>query len=158
MYSEWMQSWRDLPVLINQWCNVVRWEKRTLPFLRTTEFLWQEGHTAHRTAEEAQEETMQMLEVYRDFLENDLAIPVDSGAEDGVGEVCRGRCTPTRSKRLMPDGQALQSGTSHFFGQNFAKAFDISFQDLDGERRHALDDQLGPEYPNRRRPDHGSRR
>src|SRR5215203_7073709 len=93
MYSKWVQSWRDLPLLVNQWCNVVRWEKRTTPFLRTTEFLWQEGHTAHRTAEEAQAETMQMLEVYRDFVENDLAI-------GGAGAQVRGREVPGRGRHL----------------------------------------------------------
>ncbi|MFN0071746.1 MAG: proline--tRNA ligase [Chloroflexota bacterium] len=136
MYSEWVQSWRDLPVLINQWCNVVRWEKRTLPFLRTTEFLWQEGHTAHRTSDEAEEETQRMLEVYRDFLETELAIPVIPGRKTESEKFPGANATYT-VEALMPDGRALQSGTSHFFGQNFANAFDISFQDLDGERRHA---------------------
>jgi prolyl-tRNA synthetase len=136
MYSKWVQSWRDLPLLINQWCNVVRWEKRTTPFLRTTEFLWQEGHTAHRTAEEAQAETMQMLEVYRDFVENDLAIPVVPGRKSDAEKFPGADATYT-IEALMPDGRALQSGTSHNLGQNFAKAFDISFQDMDGERRFA---------------------
>jgi prolyl-tRNA synthetase len=136
MYSEWIQSWRDLPVLINQWCNVVRWEKRTLPFLRTAEFLWQEGHTAHRTSDEAEEETQRMLEVYRDFLEIELAIPVIPGQKTESEKFPGANATYT-VEALMPDGRALQSGTSHFFGQNFAHAFDISFQDLDGERRHA---------------------
>jgi prolyl-tRNA synthetase len=123
-------------VLINQWCNVVRWEKRTLPFLRTAEFLWQEGHTAHRTSEEAEEETQRMLEVYRDFIENELAIPVIPGQKTESEKFPGAKATYT-VEALMPDGRALQSGTSHFFGQNFAQAFDISFQDLDGERRHA---------------------
>src|SRR5215203_5813040 len=136
MYSKWVQSWRDLPLLINQWCNVVRWEKRTTPFLRTTEFLWQEGHTAHRTAEEGQAETMQMLEIYRDFVESDLAIPVVPGRKSDAEKFPGADATYT-IEALMPDGRALQSGTSHNLGQNFAKAFDISFQDLDGERRHA---------------------
>src|SRR6476661_7460755 len=136
MYSKWVQSWRDLPLLVNQWCNVVRWEKRTMPFLRTTEFLWQEGHTAHRTAEEAQAETMQMLEVYRDFVENDLAIPVVPGRKSEAEKFPGADATYT-IEALMPDGRALQSGTSHNLGQNFAKAFDISFQDMDGERRFA---------------------
>jgi prolyl-tRNA synthetase len=136
MYSKWVQSWRDLPMLINQWCNVVRWEKRTTPFLRTTEFLWQEGHTAHRTAEEGQAETMQMLEVYRDFVENDLAIPVVPGRKSDAEKFPGADATYT-IEAMMPDGRALQSGTSHNLGQNFAKAFDISFQDMDGERRFA---------------------
>jgi prolyl-tRNA synthetase len=136
MYHDWVQSWRDLPVLINQWCNVVRWEKRTLPFLRTAEFLWQEGHTAHRTSEEAEEETQRMLEVYRDFIETELAIPVIPGQKTESEKFPGAQATYT-VEALMPDGRALQSGTSHFFGQNFAEAFDISFQDLDGERRHA---------------------
>ncbi|MGE3272458.1 MAG: proline--tRNA ligase [Chloroflexota bacterium] len=136
MYSKWVQSWRDLPLLVNQWCNVVRWEKRTTPFLRTTEFLWQEGHTAHRTAEEGQAETMQMLEVYRDFVENDLAIPVVPGRKSEAEKFPGADATFT-IEALMPDGRALQSGTSHNLGQNFAKAFDISFQDMDGERRFA---------------------
>ena len=136
MYGKWVQSWRDLPILINQWANVVRWEKRTMPFLRTTEFLWQEGHTAHRTAEEAQEETMRMLEVYRDFAETDLALPVVPGRKSEAEKFPGADATYT-IEALMPDGRALQSGTSHNLGQNFAKAFDISFQDMDGERRYA---------------------
>lgn len=136
MYSDWIQSWRDLPILINQWCNVVRWEKRTLPFLRTTEFLWQEGHTAHRTQDEAQEETMRMLGVYQDFVESELAIPVIPGRKS-ESEKFPGADATYTIEALMPDGRALQSGTSHNLGQNFAQAFDISFQDMDGERRHA---------------------
>ncbi|MFN8522002.1 MAG: proline--tRNA ligase [Chloroflexota bacterium] len=136
MYSKWVQSWRDLPILINQWANVVRWEKRTMPFLRTTEFLWQEGHTAHRTAEEAQEETMSILEMYRDFAESDLAVPVIPGRKS-ESEKFPGADATYTIEALMPDGRALQSGTSHNLGQNFAKAFDISFQDIDGERRNA---------------------
>jgi prolyl-tRNA synthetase len=135
MYSKWVQSWRDLPILINQWCSVVRWELRTMPFLRTTEFLWQEGHTAHRTEQEAIDETMQMLEVYRDFVESDLAIPVIPGRKSD-SEKFPGAVATYTIEALMPDGRALQSGTSHFFGQNFGKAFDISFQDIDGDRRH----------------------
>jgi prolyl-tRNA synthetase len=136
MYSKWVQSWRDLPLLINQWCTVVRWEKRTMPFLRTTEFLWQEGHTAHRTAEECQQETMQILEIYRDFVETDLAIPVIPGRKSDAEKFPGADATWT-IEALMPDGRALQSGTSHNLGQNFAQAFDISFQDMDGERRFA---------------------
>ena len=135
MYAKWIQSWRDLPLLINQWCSVVRWEKRTLPFLRTTEFLWQEGHTAHRTEDEAREETMRMLEVYRDFVESELAIPVIKGRKSESEKFPGAEATYT-IEALLPDGRALQSATSHHLGQNFARAFDITFQDVDGERRH----------------------
>ncbi|HZW30567.1 MAG TPA: proline--tRNA ligase [Isosphaeraceae bacterium] len=135
MYAKWVQSWRDLPLLLNQWCSVVRWEKATRFFLRTTEFLWQEGHTAHRTAEEAQAETMQMLEIYRDFVERDLAVPVIPGQKSESEKFAGAEATYT-IEALMPDGQALQSATSHFLGQNFARAFDITFQDLDGQRKH----------------------
>src|SRR5207253_941830 len=132
-YSKWIQSWRDLPLLINQWANIVRWEKRTVFFLRTTEFLWQEGHTAHRTAEEAQEETMRMLGVYADFAETELALPVVRG-EKTAAERFAGAVSTYSIEALMPDGKALQSGTSHFLGQNFARAFDITFLDQDGQR------------------------
>jgi prolyl-tRNA synthetase len=132
-YSKWIQSWRDLPVLINQWANIVRWEKRTVFFLRTTEFLWQEGHTAHRNAEEAQAETMRMLGVYADFAETELALPVVRG-EKTASERFAGAEATYSIEALMPDGKALQSGTSHFLGQNFARAFDITFLDQDGER------------------------
>jgi prolyl-tRNA synthetase len=132
-YSKWIQSWRDLPVLINQWANIVRWEKRTSFFLRTTEFLWQEGHTAHRTADEAQEETMRMLGVYADFAETELALPVVRGQKTAA-ERFPGAVATYSIEALMPDGKALQSGTSHFLGQNFAKAFDITFLDQDGSR------------------------
>ena len=135
-YSKWVRSWRDLPILVNQWCNVVRWELRTRPFLRTTEFLWQEGHTVHRTQDEAQAETMQMLEVYRDFVETELAVPVVKGRKSEAEKFPGADATYT-IEALMPDGLALQSGTSHNLGQNFARAFDIAFQDTDGERRHA---------------------
>ncbi|HEV7664187.1 MAG TPA: proline--tRNA ligase [Chloroflexota bacterium] len=133
-YAKWIQSWRDLPVLINQWANIVRWEKRTVFFLRTTEFLWQEGHTAHRTREEAHEETMRMLGVYADFAETELALPVIRG-EKTTAERFAGAESTFSIEALMPDGKALQSGTSHFLGQNFARAFDINFLDQDGERK-----------------------
>jgi prolyl-tRNA synthetase len=120
-------------VLINQWANIVRWEKRTVFFLRTTEFLWQEGHTAHRDAEEAQAETMRMLGVYADFAETELALPVVRG-EKTASERFAGAEATYSIEALMPDGKALQSGTSHFLGQNFARAFDITFLDQDGER------------------------
>src|SRR5919202_2997709 len=134
-YAKWIQSWRDLPVLINQWANVVRWEKRTVFFLRTTEFLWQEGHTAHRTRDEAHEETLRMLGVYADFAETDLALPVVRG-EKSAAERFAGADSTYSIEALMPDGKALQSGTSHFLGQNFARAFDITFLDQDGQRNH----------------------
>jgi len=136
MYAKWVESYRDLPILINQWANVVRWEKVTRPFLRTTEFLWQEGHTAHRSHEEAIEEVLRMLEVYRNFVENELAIPVVSGEKTQKEKFAGAEKTYT-IEALMPDGQALQSGTSHDLGQNFAKAFDINFLDSDGQRKYA---------------------
>jgi prolyl-tRNA synthetase len=132
-YSKWIQSWRDLPMLLNQWCNIVRWEKRTVFFLRTTEFLWQEGHTAHRTREEALEETLRMLDTYADFAETELALPVIRG-EKSAAERFAGADSTYSIEALMPDGKALQSGTSHFLGQNFARAFDIDFLDKDGQR------------------------
>ena len=135
MYAKWVDSWRDLPILINQWANVMRWEKVTRPFLRTAEFLWQEGHTAHRTAEEAQEETLKMLEVYRAFAEEDLAIPVHKGVKSD-SEKFPGADKTYSIEALMRDGKALQAGTSHNLGQHFAKVYDITFQDQDGERRH----------------------
>ena len=130
MYAKWIQSWRDLPILINQWANVVRWEKVTRLFLRTTEFLWQEGHTAHETAEEAQEETLRMLAVYKEFAENELAMPVMDG-EKTESEKFAGADRTYSIEALMRDGRALQAGTSHNLGQNFAKVFDITFQARD---------------------------
>src|ERR1041385_1094968 len=126
MYAQWIQSYRDLPVLINQWCNVMRWEMRTRLFLRTSEFLWQEGHTAHETAEQAQEETLRMLGVYSDFAESVLALPVVKGKKTD-SEKFPGADTTYTIEALMQDGKALQSGPSHYLGQNFAKAFDIKF-------------------------------
>lgn len=130
MYKKWIQSYRDLPILINQWANVVRWEKRTRLFLRTTEFLWQEGHTAHETAEEAVEETLTMLEVYRSFAEETLAIPVIAGKKS-ENERFAGAIDTYAIEALMQDGKSLQAGTSHFLGQNFAKAFDVKYQNRD---------------------------
>jgi prolyl-tRNA synthetase len=130
MYEKWIQSWRDLPVLINQWANVVRWEKVTRPFLRTTEFLWQEGHTAHETADEAQEETLKILALYKDVCENVLAIPVVDG-QKSESEKFAGASRTYSIEALMGDGRALQAGTSHNLGQNFAKAFEIKFQGRD---------------------------
>ena len=132
MYSRWIQSWRDLPVLINQWCNVMRWEKRPRLFLRTSEFLWQEGHTAHATEQEAREETLRMLEVYRKVMEEELALPVITG-EKTAGERFPGAVATYTCEAMMSDAKALQAGTSHFLGQNFARAFEIRFQDRDGE-------------------------
>jgi prolyl-tRNA synthetase len=130
MYAKWVQSWRDLPILINQWANVVRWEKVTRLFLRTTEFLWQEGHTAHETAEEAEEETRRMLAVYKDFAETELAMPVVDGQKT-ESEKFAGAERTYSIEALMRDGRALQAGTSHNLGQNFAKVFDITFQARD---------------------------
>ncbi|SEN33524.1 proline--tRNA ligase [Paenibacillus sp. OV219] len=128
MYSKWIQSYRDLPVLINQWANVVRWEKRTLPFLRTTEFLWQEGHTAHESESEARVETNQMLETYRDFCENYLAIPVIMGQKT-PSERFAGAVDTYSIEAMMKDGRAVQAGTSHYLGTKFAVAFDIKYLD-----------------------------
>ncbi|MBT4630426.1 MAG: proline--tRNA ligase [Deltaproteobacteria bacterium] len=135
MYSQWIQSYRDLPVLINQWCNVMRWEMRTRLFLRTSEFLWQEGHTAHETADEAQEETLRMLEIYRIFQEEYLAIPVITGLKSEA-EKFPGALATYSIEAMMQDGKALQSGTSHNLGQNFAKAFEIDYLDRNNNRKH----------------------
>jgi len=126
-YAKWIKSWRDLPVLINQLANVVRWEKVTRPFLRTTEFLWQEGHTAHETEPEAQEETLKILALYKEFVESELAMPVVDGQKSD-SEKFAGASRTYSIEALMGDGRALQAGTSHNLGQNFAKAFDIQFQ------------------------------
>ena len=142
MYSKWISSWRDLPVLINQWANVVRWEKTTRMFLRTSEFLWQEGHTCHRTKEEAEEETLKMLNVYKNFLSEDLAIPVLSGRKT-EREKFAGAITTYCVEALMTDGRALQAGTSHNLGQNFAKVFDISFLDKDNQLKYVWQTSWG---------------
>jgi prolyl-tRNA synthetase len=131
-YKGWIQSWRDLPLLINQWCNVVRWEMRTRIFLRTAEFLWQEGHTAHATEQEAIEETEQMLGVYSDFVENWMAVPVIQGLKT-PGERFAGAVETYCIEGLMQDGKALQCGTSHFLGQNFSKSFDVKFVGKDNQ-------------------------
>ena len=131
-FARWIQSWRDLPVLINQWANVVRWEMRTRMFLRTSEFLWQEGHTAHATAGEARDETLKMLEVYRSFAENCLALPVVAG-EKPENERFPGAVATYSIEAMMQDGKALQAGTSHFLGTNFATAQNIRFQNAAGE-------------------------
>ena len=131
-YKKWIQSYRDLPLLINQWANVVRWEMRTRLFLRTSEFLWQEGHTAHATAQEAEKETLLILDVYADFLENFMGVPVIKGKKS-EGEKFPGAVDTYCIEALMQDGKALQAGTSHFLGQNFAKAFDVQFAGKDGK-------------------------
>lgn len=136
LYSKWIRSWRDLPVLINQWANIVRWEKVTRPFLRTTEFLWQEGHTAHKNLEEAEEETLKILTIYKDYIEQDLAIPVIIGRKS-KNEKFAGAMHTYTLEALMGDGKILQAGTSHNLGQNFARAFDIRFLDENQEEQFA---------------------
>jgi prolyl-tRNA synthetase len=135
MYAKWIQSYRDLPVLINQWANVVRWEKRPRLFLRTSEFLWQEGHTVHATQAEAEEETLRMLNVYADFAERDAAIPVLKGRKS-ASEKFAGAIASYSIEAMMGNCWALQAGTSHFLGQNFARAFDITFLDQNNERQY----------------------
>src|SRR5687768_5624061 len=142
MYAQWIQSYRDLPLLINQWCNVMRWELRTRLFLRTAEFLWQEGYTAHETAAEAREETLRMLDVYADFAENVLAIPVIEGAKTDA-EKFPGAVVTYCIEALMQDGKALQCGTSHDLGQNFAKAFEIKYLSREQKQEHAYTTSWG---------------
>jgi len=142
MYSQWIQSYRDLPVLLNQWCNVFRWEKRTMPFLRTSEFLWQEGHTAHANEEEARAETLQMLEVYRDMVESEMAIPLWCGQKT-PSERFAGAVDTYSIEAMMKDGKALQAGTSHYLGQNFAKGFEIMFLDKDNQRKYVYTTSWG---------------
>lgn len=141
-FSKWIQSYRDLPLLINQWSNVVRWEKRTALFLRTSEFLWQEGHTAHRTLEEAEERTLQMLNVYRKFAEEEAAIPVIAGRKS-ENEKFAGALRTYSIEAMMGDGKALQSATSHNLGNNFANGFDIQFLDADGQRKYCATTSWG---------------
>ena len=142
MYSKWMQSYRDLPILINQWANVMRWEKTTRPFLRTSEFLWQEGHTVHATEQEAIDETLQMLNVYKEFAENVLAIPVFTGKKTEK-EKFAGAVATYGMEAMMLDGKSLQAGTSHYLGQNFAKAFNMQFLDKDGVRKYGYSTSWG---------------
>ncbi len=142
MYSKWIQSYRDLPLLYNQWANVVRWEKNTRPFLRTTEFLWQEGHTAHATFEEAEEETKRMLEVYRDFMENVLAIPVICGRKSDKEKFAGAHATYTL-EAMMQDGKALQMGTSHNLGDHFARAYDIQYLSREGRHEYCFTTSWG---------------
>ncbi len=141
-YRNWIHSYRDLPILINQWANVVRWEMRTRLFLRTSEFLWQEGHTAHATKEEALEEALQMLNVYSNFAENFMAIPVFKGVKS-ENERFAGALETYTIEALMQDGKALQSGTSHFLGQNFAKAFDVKFTNKEGREEYVWSTSWG---------------
>ncbi len=141
-FGKWIQSYRDLPILINQWNNVMRWEKRTILFLRTAEFLWQEGHTAHRSIEEAEERTRMMLEVYRAFAEEDAAMPVIMGRKS-ENEKFAGALRTYAIEALMRDGKALQAGTSHNLGTNFAKSFDIQYLDADGQRKYCATTSWG---------------
>lgn len=143
LYSKWVRSWRDLPILINQWVNIVRWEKVTRLFLRTTEFLWQEGHTAHKNEQEAEEETLKILnQVYRDYIENDLAIPVIVGRKTEKEKFAGALHTYTL-EALMTDGKVLQAGTSHNLGQNFAKAFNIKYLDEDQQEKYVWQTSWG---------------
>ncbi|MFH1946407.1 MAG: proline--tRNA ligase [Acidobacteriota bacterium] len=142
MYSKWIKSYRDLPLLINQWANIVRWEKVTRPFIRTTEFLWQEGHTVHETAEEAQEETMKILALYKEFAETELAIPVLSGIKSDREKFAGAEATYA-IEGLMGDGKALQMGTSHNLGQHFSKVFQIRFEDREQTLQYAWQTSWG---------------
>ena len=142
LYSKWLKSWRDLPMIYNQWCNVLRWEKETRPFLRSREFLWQEGHTIHETSEEAKKFTMDMLDVYADVIENLLAIPVLKGQKTKKEQFAGAEATYT-VETLMHDGRALQGGTSHYFAQNFTKPFDVKFQNREGKEEYAYQTSWG---------------
>ena len=142
MYSKWIQSYRDLPVLMNQWANVMRWEKTTRPFLRTSEFLWQEGHTVHATEEEAMEETLKMLALYEEFARTCLAMPVLTGRKTEK-EKFAGAVATFGMEAMMHDGKSLQAGTSHYLGQNFAKAFEIKFLDKDGVQKYGYTTSFG---------------
>ena len=142
MYAKWIQSYRDLPLIMNQWCNVMRWEKTTRPFLRTSEFLWQEGHTVYATEEEAMEETIKMLNLYKDFMEQTLALPVLCGRKTEK-EKFAGAVATFGLEAMMLDGKSLQSGTSHYLGQNFSKAFDIKFLDKDSTQKYGYTTSWG---------------
>ena len=142
MYSKWVRSYRDLPLKYNQWANVVRWEKTTRPFLRTAEFLWQEGHTIHETAKEAKEFTLKMLDIYAEVLEDLLALPVLKGQKTETEKFAGAEATYT-VETLMHDGRALQGGTSHYFGQNFAKPFEVKFQNREGKEEYAYQTSWG---------------
>ena len=142
MYSKWIQSYRDLPVLMNQWANVMRWEKTTRPFLRTSEFLWQEGHTVHADEEEAMEETLKMLRVYEEFARTCLSMPVLTGRKTEKGKFA-GAVATYGMEAMMHDGKSLQAGTTHYLGQNFAKAFEIKFLDKDGVQKYGYTTSFG---------------
>ena len=142
LYAKWLSSWRDLPFVYNQWCSVLRWEKETRPFLRSREFLWQEGHTIHSTEQEAKERTLQMLEIYARVIEDLLAIPVIKG-EKTPSEKFAGADNTYTVETMMHDGRALQSGTSHYFGQNFTKAFEVKFQNKEGKEEYAYQTSWG---------------
>lgn len=142
LYSKWLQSWRDLPMVYNQWCNVIRWEKETRPFLRSREFLWQEGHTIHETEKEARELTLKMLHIYKEVIEDLLAIPVLMG-EKTPSEKFAGAENTYTVETMMHDGRALQSGTSHYFGQNFSKSFDIKFNNREKNEEYAYQTSWG---------------
>ena len=142
MYSKWISSWRDLPLLINQWANIVRWEKVTRLFLRTTEFLWQEGHTVHATYDEAEDETLKILNIYKTLVEKFLAIPVITGLKSD-SEKFAGALKTYAIETLMPDGKALQAGTSHNLGQNFAKAFNIRYENKNQQMEYAWQTSWG---------------
>ena len=142
MYAKWLNSWRDLPFVYNQWCNVLRWEKETRPFLRSREFLWQEGHTIHETEKEAKERTLQMLNIYKDVVENLLAIPTVQGIKTETEKFAGAEETYT-IETMMYDGKALQTATSHYFGQNFTKPFDVKFQNRDGKLEYAYQTSWG---------------
>ena len=141
-YKDDVHSYRDLPRLYNQWCSVVRWEKETRPFLRSREFLWQEGHTIHATKEEAEERTQQMLNIYADFLAEDMAIPTIKGQKTEKEKFAGAEATYT-VEAMMHDGRALQSGTSHFFGQKFSEAYDITFTDKDNQLKYVWQPSWG---------------
>ena len=142
LYSKWLSSWRDLPMVYNQWCNVLRWEKETRPFLRSREFLWQEGHTIHETEKEAKQRTLQMLDIYQQVIEDLLAIPVVKG-EKTASERFAGAENTYTVETLMHDGKALQSGTTHYFGQKFTKPFEIKFQNREGKEEYAYQTSWG---------------
>ena len=142
LYSKWVKSWRDLPLVYNQWCNVLRWEKETRPFLRSREFLWQEGHTIHETSEEAKKLTLKMLDIYAEVIEKLLAIPVLKGQKTPKEKFAGAEETYT-VETLMHDGRALQAGTSHYFGQNFTKPFEVKFQNRQGAEEYAYQTSWG---------------
>ena len=152
-YKNWIHSWRDLPLMCNQWCNVMRWEMRTRPFLRTSEFLWQEGHTAHATKEEAEAEAQKMLGVYAKFAEEWMAVPVLQGVKSET-ERFAGALDTYTIEAMMQDGKALQSGTSHFLGQNFAKAFEVTYLNKENKPEYVWATLLGRIYPTHRCPDY----